>query len=125
MNPMNSRNEMNKRILIHSGIVSVIVFLLFFILHYLYPDAAFGIVVGFMVFSFFSYVVNCIRWIDVYGRSHPNVPAREKTWPHFAPDAPDANAICFNVFKWLGSAFVFWHLDAIYMLLKSFLSRHI
>lgn len=110
---------MNKKILIHSGIVSLVTLLLFFLLRYrLYPHAAFETVVGFMAFSFFSYIVNCVRWINVYGRSHPNATSREKTWPHFVPDAPDANAICFNVFKWLGSAFLFWYLDAIPPFLK-------
>lgn len=125
MDNMKNRNKMNKKILIHSGIVSVITFLLYFLLRFQYPNALFGLVVGFMVFSFFAYVVNAIRWIDVYGRTHPHTSAKDKTWPHFAPDAPDANAICFNMFKWLGSAFLLVDLEAIFMLLKGFLSRHI
>ncbi len=117
---------MNKRILIHSSIVSVITFMLFFLLrYYLYPNEAFGIIVGFMLFSFFAYIVNACRWIDVYGRTHPHVPAKDKTWPHFAPDAPDANAICFNMFKWLGSVFLFVDLEIIFILLKGFLSRRL
>lgn len=120
MNHMSNRNKMNKRILIRSGIVSVITFFLYFLLRYQYPDAVFSTVVGFMVFSFFAYVANAIRWIDVYGRTHPHTSAKDKTWPHFAPDAPDANAICFNMFKWLGSVSLFWSLEAIPLLLKVF-----
>lgn len=120
MDNMKDRNKINKKILIRSGIVSVITFFLYFLLRYQYPDATFGIVVGFMVFSFFAYVVNVIRWIDVYGPTHPHTSAKDKTWPHFAPDAPDANAICFNMFKWLGSAFLFWSFEAIPPLLKIF-----
>lgn len=118
MDNMKKRNEMNKKILIHSGIVSVITLALYFLLRYQYPDAVFGTVVGFMVFSFFAYVANAIRWINVYGRTHPYASAKDKTWPHFAPDAPDANAICFNMFKWLGSVSVFWSFEAIPPLLK-------
>ncbi len=102
---------MNKKILFHSGIVSAVTFFAFLILRYgIYPDTAVGITMGFMMFSAFSGIANEVRWIDVYGRSHPNATPREKTWPHFDEAAPDANAICFNVFKWAASMFLFWYL---------------
>lgn len=96
---------MNKKILIHSGIVSLVTLFLFFLLRYLYPDTSLGIIAGFMIFSAFAGITNCARWTGVYGRSHPG----ENAWrPHFAENSPDANAICFNALKWGGSIFLFW-----------------
>lgn len=101
---------MNKKILRHSAIVSVVTFVLFFLCRYLYPDAVFGTTAGFMLFSGCAAVVNWVRWVDVYGPSHPG----ENAWRlHFAENAPDANAICFNAFKWGGSMFLFWAFTAI------------
>lgn len=97
--------SMNKKILFHSGIVSVITLLLYFLLRYcIYPHAIFEVQVSFMLFAAVSAVANNARWIDVYGHSHPG----QNEWrPHFAEDSPDSNALCFNAFKWGVSMFLF------------------
>ena len=103
---------MNRKILLHSGIVSLIALLSYVLFRFLlYPGAKVEISMGYMFFSFISCGLNYGRWIGAYGRTHSNVSERAGMWPHFTENAPAANALCFNYFKWGASIVLFFLLS--------------
>ncbi|MFG6372695.1 MAG: hypothetical protein K1W04_00890 [Oscillospiraceae bacterium] len=98
---------MNKKMLIHSGIVSLIYFVSYLLSRYIWwPDAIFEIHVFFMLFASGAGAVNCARWAGAYSRVRPKASYFAGIWPHFTEDNPKANVLCFNAFKWAATIFL-------------------
>ena len=93
--------------LIHSGIMSLVFFVSFFLMRFLLEsDAMFTAKTFFFCFSIISGMINCFRWMATYGRDHPKASYFSSIWPHMTENAPEANVLCLNVFKWAITMFL-------------------
>lgn len=98
---------MNGKMLIRSSIISLVFLISFFLMHFLLePDVMSIVKTSFFVFAVISGMVNCLRWMATYGRVRPKASYFASIWPHFTENAPEANVLCLNVFKWAISMFL-------------------
>lgn len=98
---------MNRKMLIRSGIMSLVFLVLFFLMRFLLESNTFFIVkTFFFFFSVISGMTNCFRWMSAYGRVRPKASYFASIWPHPTENAPEANVLCLNVFKWAISMFL-------------------